>query len=189
MCGDSQNGVLIEDALDVDAPATEYGGRSDILIVGLRVVFCGLNPAVTAERDGHNFSSPRNRFWRVLHLAGFTPRLLRAEEERELLAYGCGITAAVPRATRSAAELTADDYVTAAPELEVKINRFLPNNLAFLGKAAFAAISGRGDCDWGLQNEVFAGARTWVLPNPSGLNRTFNLERLTGHYRDLRSKL
>jgi TDG/mug DNA glycosylase family protein len=189
MCGDPQNGAFIEGGLDVDAPAIQSGGLSDVLSAGLRVVFCGLNPALTAERDGHNFSSPSNRFWRVLHLADFTPRLLRAEEEQELLAYGCGITAAVSRATRSAAELTADDYVTAAPELEEKISRISPDNLAFLGKAAFAAISGRGDCDWGRQNEVFAGARTWVLPNPSGLNRAFNLERLTGHYRDLRSKL
>ncbi|MDP9812872.1 hypothetical protein J2W42_005743 [Rhizobium tibeticum] len=60
------------------------------------------------------------------------------------------------------------------------IGRFAPANLAFLGKAAFAAISGRRDCDWGEQSDVFAGARTWVLPNPSGLNRAFTLDRLTG---------
>jgi double-stranded uracil-DNA glycosylase len=29
----------------------------DILAKGLDVVFCGLNPASTAEVDGHNFSS------------------------------------------------------------------------------------------------------------------------------------
>ncbi len=175
--------------LDIGATLPRDGGRSDVLAIGLQVVFCGLNPATTAERDGHNFSSPTNRFWRVMHLAEFTPRLLRAEEEQELLLYGCGITAAVERATRSAAELTADDYVKAAPELEAKIRNFSPNNLAFLGKAAFTAISGRSDCVWGSQSEDFAGARIWVLPNPSGLNRAFDLDRLTRHYRDLRSKL
>ncbi|MBB3465229.1 G/U mismatch-specific DNA glycosylase [Rhizobium sp. BK377] len=162
---------------------------SDVLAVGLGVVFCGLNPALTAQRDGHNFSSPSNRFWRVLHLAGFTPVLLRASDERELLQYGCGITAAVWRATRRAADLTAKDYLTAAPELEAKIGGFAPANLAFLGKAAFAAINGRTDCDWGEQSELFAGVRTWVLPNPSGLNRAFTLDRLTGHYRELRAKI
>ncbi|NLS06896.1 G/U mismatch-specific DNA glycosylase [Rhizobium sp. P32RR-XVIII] len=164
-------------------------GLSDVLAPGLRVVFCGLNPALTAQRDGHNFSSPSNRFWRVLHLAGFTPRLLRAEEEQHLLQYGCGITAAVSRATRSAAELVASDYLTAVPQLEAKISKFGPAHLAFLGKAAFAAISGRGDCDWGRQSDVFAAAKTWVLPNPSGLNRAFSLDRLTGHYHDLRSQI
>jgi TDG/mug DNA glycosylase family protein len=178
----------VESGLDTDIP-TRNAGLSDVLAVGLSVVFCGLNPALTAQRDGHNFSSPSNRFWRVLHLAGFTPRLLRAQEEEQLLLYGCGITAAVSRATRSADELAVNDYVAAAPELEAKIRKISPANLAFLGKAAFAAISGRGDRDWGEQKEVFAGARTWVLPNPSGLNRAFDLDRLTGHYRDLRSKI
>ncbi|MBB3463025.1 mismatch-specific thymine-DNA glycosylase [Rhizobium sp. BK377] len=85
-------------------------GLSDVLGPGLSVVFCGLNPALTAVRDGHNFSSPSNRFWRVLHLSGFTSHLLRADEERELLQYGCGITAAVSRATKSASELRLNDY-------------------------------------------------------------------------------
>jgi TDG/mug DNA glycosylase family protein len=180
----------VESGLDTGIPAAaRSAGLSDVLSVGLSVVFCGLNPSLTAQRDGHNFSSPSNRFWRVLHLAGFTPRLLRAEEERQLIRYGCGITAAVSRATKSADELAAEDYVAAAPELEAKIGRFSPVNLAFLGKAAFAAISGRRDCDWGEQKEMFAGARTWVLPNPSGLNRAFDLDRLTRHYRDLKSKI
>ncbi len=164
-------------------------GLSDILGPGLSVVFCGLNPALTAVRDGHNFSSPSNRFWRVLHLSGFTSRLLRADEERELLQYGCGITAAVSRATKSASELRLDDYKRAAPLLEAKITKFAPANLAFLGKAAFAAISARADCDWGRQSEVFAGANTWVLPNPSGLNRAFGLDRLTAYYRDLKAEI
>ena len=164
-------------------------GLSDVLGPGLSVVFCGLNPALTAVRDGHNFSSPSNRFWRVLHLSGFTSRLLRADEERELLEYGCGITAAVSRATKSAGELRLDDYKRAAPLLEAKITKFAPANLAFLGKAAFAAISARADCDWGRQSEVFAGANTWVLPNPSGLNRAFGLDRLTAYYRDLKAEI
>lgn len=164
-------------------------GLSDVLGPGLSVVFCSLNPALTAVRDGHNFSSPSNRFWRVLHLSGFTSRLLRADEERELLKYGCGITAAVSRATKSASELRLDDYKRATPLLEAKITKFAPANLAFLGKAAFAAISARADCDWGRQSEVFAGANTWVLPNPSGLNRAFGLDRLTAYYRDLKAEI
>ncbi|XKM44069.1 uracil-DNA glycosylase family protein (plasmid) [Rhizobium ruizarguesonis] len=82
---------------DPDASTMPKAGLSEILALGLSVVFCGLNPALSAVRDGHNFSSPSNRFWRVLHLAGFTPRLLRADEECELLQYGCGLTSAVSR--------------------------------------------------------------------------------------------
>jgi hypothetical protein len=78
----------------------------DILAPGLEVVFCGVNPAATAAVDGHNFSNRSNRFWSVLHLAGFTDTRLRPEEERRLLDYGCGITAVVIRPTRRADDPT-----------------------------------------------------------------------------------
>ncbi|NZD49938.1 G/U mismatch-specific DNA glycosylase [Rhizobium leguminosarum] len=171
---------------DSTMPST---GLSEILAPGLSVVFCGLNPALSAVRDGHNFSNPSNRFWRVLHLAGFTPRLLRADEERELLQYDCGLTSAVSRPTKSASELKRQDYLSAAPVLENKIRKFAPANLAFLGKAAYAAISLRADVEWGRQPEEFAGAVIWLLPNPSGLNRAFTLTTLTEHYLELRLTL
>jgi TDG/mug DNA glycosylase family protein len=162
---------------------------SDVLAPGLDVVFCGLNPAATALRDGHNFSSPSNRFWRALHLAGFTPRLLRAEEERRLLDYGCGLTAAVGRATRSAQELSRGDYRLAAPTLESRVEEYAPRFLAFLGKAAYASLSGLPSVEWGPQRAVFGGARVWVLPNPSGLNRAFSLPALVELYAALRKAL
>lgn len=139
-------------------PTMPRAGLSEILTPGLSVVFCGLNPALSAVRDGHNFSNPSNRFWRVLHLAGFTPRLLRADEERALLQYGCGLTSAVSRPTKSASELKRQDCLSAAPILENKIRKFAPANLAFLGKAAYAAISLRANVEWGRQPKEFAGA-------------------------------
>ncbi|MGV1759108.1 G/U mismatch-specific DNA glycosylase [Rhizobium sp. A22-96] len=177
----------IAEGMDGQAKAAaQASGLAEILAPHLSVVFCGLNPALTAQRDGHNFSNRSNRFWRVLHLAGFTPRLLRAEEEREMLQYGLGLTSAVSRPTKSASELTKRDYVTAAPILEEKIGRLAPANLAFLGKAAYAAISLRPQIEWGRQPDEFAGATIWVLPNPSGLNRAFDLARLTEHYREMK---
>ncbi|WP_427146639.1 G/U mismatch-specific DNA glycosylase [Rhizobium leguminosarum] len=172
-----------------DASTMLGAGLSEILAPGLSVVFCGLNPALSAVRDGHNFSNPSNRFWRVLHLVGFIPRLLRADEERELLQYGCRLTSAVSRPTKSASELKRQDYLSAAPVLENKIRKFSPANLAFLGKAAYAAISLRADVEWGRQPEKFAGAAVWLLPNPSGLNRAFTLTTLTEHYLELRLTL
>lgn len=167
----------------------EASGLAEILGPGLSVVFCGLNPALSAVRDGHNFSNPTNRFWRVLYASGFTPRLLKADEEWELLTYGCGITSAVSRATRGASELKRQDYANDAPALESKVQKFAPANLAFLGKAAFAAISLRSEIEWGRQPERFARASVWVLPNPSGLNRAFHFARLLEHYQAMRSEV
>jgi len=84
--------------------------RSDILTRNLDVVFCGLNPAESAAADGHNFSNRNNRFWPVLHLAGFTDTCLCPHDERRLLRYGCGITAVVSRPTKSAVDVSSKEY-------------------------------------------------------------------------------
>lgn len=181
-----QDETPTKDIDDQVETATEASGLAEILAPHLSVIFCGLNPALTAQRDGHNFSNRSNRFWRVLHLAGFTPRLLRAEEEREMLQYGLGLTSAVARPTKSASELKKSDYIAAAPVLEGKIRTLAPSNLAFLGKAAYSAISLRADVEWGRQPDEFAGTSIWVLPNPSGLNRAFDLAKLTEHYREVK---
>ncbi|HCS45859.1 MAG TPA: G/U mismatch-specific DNA glycosylase, partial [Pseudomonas sp.] len=49
----------------------------DILAEDLAVIFCGINPGMTAAAQGHHFAGRGNRFWRTLHLAGFTPQEVR----------------------------------------------------------------------------------------------------------------
>ena len=159
----------------------------DLLRKGLDVVFCGINPGLSAARAGHHFSSPSNRFWRVLHLAGFTPRLIPPENDRTILQYGYGLTAAVERPTVRASELTSREFHEAAEELERKLRRYSPRFVAFLGKAACAAILRQKSVDWGQQSVEFGGAEVWVLPNPSGLNRAFSLQELVIAYRELRT--
>ena len=78
----------------------------DVIAPGLGVLFCGINPGLYTAAVGHHFARPGNRFWKVLHLAGFTDRLLSPFEETALLASGIGITNLVARATAVAAELT-----------------------------------------------------------------------------------
>jgi TDG/mug DNA glycosylase family protein len=160
---------------------------SDLLRKDLDVVFCGINPGLSAARAGHHFSSPTNRFWRVLFLAGFTPHLIRPENDSSILQYGYGLTAAVERPTVRASELTSHEFHEASGELERKLRRYSPRCLAFLGKPAFAAIFRKGSVEWGQQFMRFGGAEVWVLPNPSGLNRAFSLEEMVSAYRDLRT--
>ena len=157
----------------------------DLLSKNLKVVFCGINPALSAALAGHHFSSRSNRFWRVLHLAGFTPYLIQPEDDRTILQFGCGLTAAVQRPTVKASELANREFHEAAEGLERKLRRYRPDYLAFLGKPAFAAISRQRKIGWGKQSIRFGGAEVWGLPNPSGLNRAFSLEALVSSYRDL----
>lgn len=162
---------------------------ADVLEPGLSLVFCGINPGIRAASTGHHFAGRSNRFWRVVHLAGFTPEQIRPEDDRTILQYGCGLTAVVPRPTASAAELSRSEIEMAADEFRRKIERYAPQHIAFLGKMALSAISGTRDIEWGLQTKPFGGARAWVLPNPSGLNRAFDLDALVAAYREVRIAL
>lgn len=159
----------------------------DVLASRLDVIFCGINPASSAAADGHNFSNRSNRFWTVLHDAGFTDSRLRPEDERQLLKYGCGITALVVRPTRTAAEISPGEFRRARPAFEAKMRRYQPRVVAFLGKRAVSAMLATSDIEWGKQQWGFAGAVAWVLPNPSGLNRGFTLAALVRAYSELRS--
>jgi TDG/mug DNA glycosylase family protein len=157
----------------------------DILAPGLAVVFCGLNPGLQAAETGHHFAGHSNRFWRVLHLAGFTPRELDPGRDREILSFRCGLTTVVARPTRGADALAQREFVAGAEGLLGKVERFQPRHIAFLGKAGYLAISGLRDLGWGPQLGMFGGAAVWVLPNPSGRNRAFTLGALVEAYRPL----
>jgi TDG/mug DNA glycosylase family protein len=158
----------------------------DLLEPGLSLVFCGINPGIRAASTGHHFEGRGNRFWRVMHLAGFTPELIHPEDDHTILRYGCGLTTVVPRATAQAAELSRSEIELAGDTFRRKIERYAPRNIVFLGKMALSAISGTRDIHWGLQTRPFGGARAWVVPNPSGLNRAFDLGALVAAYREVR---
>jgi double-stranded uracil-DNA glycosylase len=161
----------------------------DILGKGLDVVFCGINPATTAAAAGHNFSNANNRFWLVLHLAGFTDMRLRPQDERRLLDYRCGITAVVRRPTKSADEVSPQEFSQAGRGFELKMRRYAPRSIAFLGKRAISALIGTSDVPWGHLPTGYAGTMAWILPNPSGRNRSFSLEALVKAYSELRLAL
>ena len=159
--------------------------QPDILTIGLDVVFCGVNPALTAVTDGHNFSNPNNRFWRAIHLAGFIDRLLAPSEEWKLLEYGCGITAVVTRPTAQAGDLSRAEMRNSLAPFEAKMRTFAPRVLAFLGKQAISVVPGASPVSWGQQRRRMAGAAVWVLPNPSGRNRSFTIDALVDAYAEL----
>jgi double-stranded uracil-DNA glycosylase len=163
--------------------------ESDILARGLDVIFCGLNPASSAAVSGHNFSNGSNRFWTVLHLAGFTDVRLQPQDERRLLEYGCGISAVVRRPTKRAAEVLPEEFRQARLGFEAKMQHYAPRSIAFLGKRALSAMIGRADVDWGRFPTEFAGTMAWILPNPSGLNRGFTLDALVSAYTEFRMAL
>lgn len=111
----------------------------DVVADGLRVLFCGIKPGLMTAATGYHFARPGNRFWPVLHLSGFTPRLLKPSEQGELLSYGLGITNVVARATARADELTAEEHAEGRRLLTAKVERLRPRWLAVVGVTAYRA--------------------------------------------------
>jgi TDG/mug DNA glycosylase family protein len=161
-------------------------GLPDLMGTGLDVLFCGINPGMAAAASGLHFEGHSNRFWRVMHLSGFTPDALRPVDAERLLGYGLGLTTVVERPTPGAGDLSKRDFAAAGAAFERKVTTYAPRYVAFLGKAAYVALSGQRHVEWGLQSSPLGTSRVWLLPNPSGRNRAFSLEQLAQAYRDLR---
>ncbi len=167
--------------------AAAYGkGVRDVIAPGLRVLFCGINPGLYTAAIGHHFGRPGNRFWTVLHRAGFTPRLLTPFEERELLGLGLGITNVVNKATRLAEELGRDDLRRGGAALDRKVRRYRPRALAVLGLGAYRTAFERPRASVGAQEETIGATRIWVLPNPSGRTASYQIDALTRLFAELR---
>lgn len=162
---------------------------TDIIKENLNVLFCGINPGLKSASDGHHFSGRSNRFWKVLHQAGFTPYQIEAINDFTILDFQFGLTTAVARATSRADQLSKKEFDDAIDIFKSKIEQFKPKYIAFLGKAAYKAFSGKKQIMWGLQSEDFCGAKVWILPNPSGLNRGFSLGDLVTSYSELRKAI
>ncbi|PZA21246.1 G/U mismatch-specific DNA glycosylase [Modestobacter versicolor] len=158
----------------------------DVVADGLDVLFCGINPSLLSAERGHHFARPGNRFWPALHLAGLTPRRLTPDEDRELPAYGLGVTNVVARPTRTAAELTREELRAGGAELAALVERYRPRLLAVLGVTAWRLAFDRPRAVLGRQPERIGGVPTWVAPNPSGLNAHHQLPDLARLYGVLR---
>src|SRR2546427_2353343 len=104
----------------------------DVLAPGLRVVFCGINPGRVSAAVGAHFANPRNDFWRLLHAAGFTPRLLEPREQFDAPAYGIGLTNAAYRTTKGSGDLRRSDFEGSADRLARIARAPRPAWLAFL---------------------------------------------------------
>ena len=140
----------------------------DVLQPGLALVFCGTAAGKRSAAERAYYAHPGNLFWRALHEAGFTPRLLAPAEFPLLPQFGIGLTDLDKRHSGNDDELPRDAFD--APALRAKIERFAPRLLAFTSKNAARAGLGHAVA-YGLQSERIGATRVFVLPSPSGQAR------------------
>jgi TDG/mug DNA glycosylase family protein len=158
----------------------------DIISEDLDVLFCGVNPGLWSAAVQHHFARPGNRFWKALHLSGFTEALIRPDDERQLLEHRLGITNIVDRATRSAIELGKPELQEGALHLEAKARRWRPRCVAVLGVGAYRTAFRKPRATLGLQPEMLASAHVWLLANPSGAQARYQLGDVVGQLQELR---
>lgn len=139
----------------------------DVLAPDLACVFCGINPGRVSAAAAAHFANPRNDFWRLLHDAGFTPRLYDPEEQFDLLELGIGATNAAARTTPGSGDLRRGDFDRA--QFEERIRAVEPRVVAFVGKEAYRGLFNERP-GLGPQLRVIGRTGLYVLPSTSPAN-------------------
>jgi TDG/mug DNA glycosylase family protein len=160
----------------------------DVLAPGLAVVFCGINPGRVSAAAGAHFANPRNDFWRLLHDAGFTPRLFEPREQFALLELGIGLTNAAYRTTKGSGDLRRVDFAGSAERLERIAHELFPRALAFVGKEAYRGVFGERP-ELGAQLRALGDAGLFVLPSTSPANAAVPYAERLRWFRELRAWL
>jgi len=141
----------------------------DVLAPGLTAVFCGINPGRFSAAANAHFANPRNDFWRLLHAAGFTPRLYDPTEQLDLLRLGVGVTNAASRTTPGSGDLRKADFAGSAERLERIAHELRPRAIGFVGKEAYRGTFGERP-ELGVQTRCLGDTALFVLPSTSPAN-------------------
>ena len=157
----------------------------DVLAPDLDVVFCGINPGLHSDAKAAHFANPRNDFWRLLHAAGFTPRLVDPSEQVDVLRFGIGITNAAYRTTRGSSDLRKGDFTGSAERLERLAVELRPRAIGFVGKEAYRGPFG-GRPQHGLQGRRLGATALFVLPSTSPANAAVPWDERLRWFRALR---
>ncbi|KAA2214950.1 mismatch-specific DNA-glycosylase [Teichococcus oryzae] len=140
----------------------------DLLVPGLRLVFCGSAPGAVSAARGAYYAHPGNRFWSILHQAGLTPRRLAPAEYPSLLWLGIGLTDMAKHASGNDDQLPPDAY---DPEgFAARIRAVRPLAVAFTAKAPAAAFLERrtSAISYGRVEGPADFPMLWVMPSTSG---------------------
>ena len=141
----------------------------DVLAPDLNAIFCGINPWRVSAAAAAHFANLRNDFWRLLHEAGFTPRLLTPDEQFDVLRYGIGLTNAAARTTKGSSDLRRADFEGSAERLERIALELRPRAIGVVGKEAYRGPFGERP-EHGLQQRRLGATLLFVLPSTSPAN-------------------
>ncbi len=153
---------------------------ADTVGAGMRVLVCGVNPAIYSADVGVGYGRPGNRFWPAAMKAGLVTK--DRDPYHALEAHGMGMTDFVKRATRTAAEVTASEFRHGYARVERVVEWLRPEAVCFVGLSGWrAAVDPTAGPGW--QPVGVAGRPAYVMPSTSGLNARTSLAEHVDHLR------
>ncbi|NLN96176.1 MAG: mismatch-specific DNA-glycosylase [Bacteroidales bacterium] len=137
----------------------------DLLKENLKVVFCGTAAGNRSAQQEAYYAGCGNKFYCVLHHAGFTPVQLIPSQYEQLIDYGIGLTDLVKQKSGMDKDLKQEDYNIS--DFNEKIEKYKPQFVCFNGKEAAKKYFGVEKIDYGLQNECLGETKFFVAPSTS----------------------
>jgi len=119
---------------------------------------------------------------------------LTYREDRRLPEWRLGLTNIIGRCTTGIDVLDPVEYRQGVESLKRKIRRYQPHIVALLGVTIFRMLfspkeQSKGPLDLGATTLQLAGARIFLLPNPSGPNAHYSYRQMLTVFQVLRDNM
>ena len=171
-----------------------YRRLRDCIQPGVLVLFVGINPGLRSAQTGHHFAGYSNRFWKLLHESKLVSEPLTYREDRRLPEWRLGLTNIIGRCTTGIDVLDPVEYRQGVASLRRKIRHYQPHIVALLGVTIFRMLfspkeQSKSPLDLGVTTMQLAGARIFLLPNPSGRNAYYSYRQMLTVFQSLRENM
>jgi TDG/mug DNA glycosylase family protein len=143
----------------------------------MRLLVCGVNPSPYSADVGVGYGRPGNRFWPAVLATGI---VAVDRDPMAALAAGMGMTDFAKRATRTAAEVTQDEYEAGFDRVTRLVTWLAPGAVCFVGLSGWRTVVDRHAVA-GVQPATVAGRPVYVMPSTSGLNARSTPSDLAHH--------
>lgn len=162
-----QTGVIISGNSSIPSCLGNRIVLNDVLQPGLKLVFCGTAAGTESARRGAYYAGRGNKFWRILHKTGLTPRQLAPEEYVLLRQFGIGLTDLVKGKAGMDHTLAREDYDREL--FDRQILEAQPEIACFNGKQAAMVYLKVKEVEFGFQGGLQIGnTKLFVAPSTSG---------------------
>lgn len=147
----------------------------DYLAPNLDIIFVGLNPGEYSDRVGHYFARAQNAFWAALNESGLVSEPLAPSDDARITRFGLGLTDLVKRVSRSASDVSNEEFVRGGKKLRAKLEPLAPRVICFVGLTGYrAAFDPKAKL--GVQATRWRKSRLFIIPSTSARNARYRKE-------------